>query len=96
MFALAGGASPGRAAGEADHSVSESVSFFVSLWLRGKDDREKVMDKEILVRLDASFEDLVRKFSETGTEFWCAGDLKMLLTEERTAEPGLHCSPKRI
>jgi len=54
------------------------------------------MDKEILVRLDASFEDLVRKFSETGTEFWCAGDLKMLLTEERTAEPGLHCSPKRI
>jgi len=37
------------------------------------------MDKEIVVRLHSSFEDMVRKHSETGTEFWCARDLQMLL-----------------
>lgn len=37
------------------------------------------MDKEIVVRLHASFEDMVRKFPDTGTEFWCARDLQMLL-----------------
>lgn len=37
------------------------------------------MDKEIVVRLHSSFEDMVRKHPETGTEFWCARDLQMLL-----------------
>jgi len=37
------------------------------------------MDKEIIVRLHTSFEDMVRKHPETGTEFWCARDLQMLL-----------------
>jgi DNA-damage-inducible protein D len=37
------------------------------------------MDKEIIVRLHSSFEDMVRKHAETGTEFWCARDLQMLL-----------------
>jgi DNA-damage-inducible protein D len=37
------------------------------------------MDKEIVVRLHASFEDMVQKFPDTGTEFWCARDLQMLL-----------------
>ena len=37
------------------------------------------MDREIVVRLHASFEDLVQKFPNTGTEFWCARDLQMLL-----------------
>lgn len=37
------------------------------------------MDKEIVVRLHSSFEDMVRKHSETGMEFWCARDLQMLL-----------------
>ena len=37
------------------------------------------MDKEIIVRLHSSFEDMVRKHPETGTEFWCARDLQMLL-----------------
>ena len=37
------------------------------------------MDKEIVVRLHASFEDMVRKHPDTGTEFWCARDLQMLL-----------------
>jgi DNA-damage-inducible protein D len=37
------------------------------------------MDKEIVVRLHSSFEDMVRKDSDTGTEFWCARDLQMLL-----------------
>lgn len=37
------------------------------------------MDKEIVVRLHASFEDMVRKHPQTGTEFWCARDLQMLL-----------------
>jgi len=37
------------------------------------------MDKEIVVRLHSSFEDMVRKHPDTGTEFWCARDLQMLL-----------------
>lgn len=37
------------------------------------------MDKEIVVRLHASFEDMVRKDEETGIEFWMARDLQMLL-----------------
>jgi len=37
------------------------------------------MDKEIVVRLHASFEDMVQQFPDTGTEFWCARDLQMLL-----------------
>lgn len=37
------------------------------------------MDKEIVIRLHASFEDMVQKFPNTGTEFWCARDLQMLL-----------------
>jgi len=37
------------------------------------------MDKAVVVRLHASFEDMVRKHPETGTEFWCARDLQVLL-----------------
>ena len=37
------------------------------------------MDKEIVVRLHASFEDMVQQFPDTGTEFWCARDLQILL-----------------
>ena len=37
------------------------------------------MDKEIVVRLHSSFEAMVQKFPQTGTEFWCARDLQMLL-----------------
>lgn len=37
------------------------------------------MDKQIVIRLHASFEDMVRKHVETGVEFWCARDLQMLL-----------------
>ena len=37
------------------------------------------MDKQVVVRLHASFEDMVRKHPETGVEFWCARDLQMLL-----------------
>jgi DNA-damage-inducible protein D len=37
------------------------------------------MDKDIVVRLHTSFEDMVRKYPDTGTEFWCARDLQMLL-----------------
>ena len=37
------------------------------------------MDKEIVVRLHSSFEEMVRKFPDTETEFWCARDLQMLL-----------------
>ncbi|MCX5647697.1 MAG: DNA damage-inducible protein D [Planctomycetota bacterium] len=37
------------------------------------------MDKEIVVRLHTSFEDMVRKHPESGVEFWCARDLQMLL-----------------
>ena len=37
------------------------------------------MDKEIIVRLHSSFEDMVRVDPEAGTEFWCARDLQLLL-----------------
>lgn len=37
------------------------------------------MDKEIVVRLYASFEDMAQKFADTGIEFWCARGLQMLL-----------------
>ena len=37
------------------------------------------MDKEIVVRLHSSFEEMLRKFPDTETEFWCARDLQMLL-----------------
>lgn len=37
------------------------------------------MDKEIVVRLHSSFEEMVRKHPDTGTEFWCARDLQLLL-----------------
>ncbi len=37
------------------------------------------MDREIVVRLHTSFEDMVRQFPESGVEFWCARDLQMLL-----------------
>ncbi|MDY7009275.1 MAG: DNA damage-inducible protein D [Planctomycetota bacterium] len=37
------------------------------------------MDKEIIVRLHSSFEDMIRKHPKTGTEFWCARDLQILL-----------------
>ena len=37
------------------------------------------MDKEIVVRLHTSFEDMVQRHPETKTEFWCARDLQMLL-----------------
>jgi len=37
------------------------------------------MDKEIVVRLHASFEDLVHKDPDTGVEYWCARDLQSLL-----------------
>ena len=37
------------------------------------------MDKELVGRLHTSFEDMVQQFPDTGTEFWCARDLQMLL-----------------
>ncbi len=37
------------------------------------------MDREIVVKLRSSFEAMVRKHLETGTEFWCARDLQTLL-----------------
>ncbi|MBI1827367.1 MAG: DNA damage-inducible protein D [Planctomycetes bacterium] len=37
------------------------------------------MDREIVVRLHSSFEAMVQTHAETGTEFWCARDLQMLL-----------------
>lgn len=37
------------------------------------------MDKELVIRLHARFEDIVRTFPETDTEFWCARDLQELL-----------------
>ncbi len=37
------------------------------------------MDKKVLIRLHKSFEDMVRKFPNTDTEFWCARDLQDLL-----------------
>ena len=37
------------------------------------------MDKELVRRLHALFEDTVRRFPETDTEFWCAHDLQKLM-----------------
>jgi DNA-damage-inducible protein D len=37
------------------------------------------MDKEIVVRLHSSFEDMVRKHPKSGVDYWCARDLQMLL-----------------
>ena len=37
------------------------------------------MDREIVVKLRSSFEAMVQKHVETGTEFWCARDLQLLL-----------------
>lgn len=37
------------------------------------------MDKEIVVRLHSSFEDMVRRHADSGVEYWCARDLQMLL-----------------
>lgn len=37
------------------------------------------MDRQIVVKLRSSFEAMVQKHTETGTEFWCARDLQMLL-----------------
>jgi DNA-damage-inducible protein D len=37
------------------------------------------MDKEMVVRLHSSFEEMVCRHPETGTEFWCARDLQTLL-----------------
>ena len=37
------------------------------------------MDRDIVVRLHSSFEDMVRRDSASGTEFWCARDLQLLL-----------------
>jgi DNA-damage-inducible protein D len=37
------------------------------------------MDKQVVVRLHSSFEEMVRQHAETGVEFWCARDLQMLL-----------------
>ncbi len=37
------------------------------------------MEKKLVVRLHASFEDMLQKDPETGTEFWLARDLQMLL-----------------
>jgi DNA-damage-inducible protein D len=37
------------------------------------------MDKELITRLHAQFEDIVHRFPETDTEYWCARDLQELL-----------------
>lgn len=37
------------------------------------------MDKEIVIKLHSSFEAMVQTHSETGTDFWCARDLQMLM-----------------
>lgn len=37
------------------------------------------MDKEIVIRLHASFEQMARKLPDSDTEYWCARDLQLLL-----------------
>lgn len=37
------------------------------------------MERDLVVKLQASFESMVQNHPETGTEFWCARDLQMLL-----------------
>lgn len=46
---------------------------------RARQKRTGEMDKEIVVRLHSSFEDMVYTDPEAGAEFWCARDLQMLL-----------------
>jgi len=41
--------------------------------------RGQIMDKELVARLHARFEEIVCFVEETGTEFWCARDLQELL-----------------
>jgi len=41
--------------------------------------RSRKMDKELVNRLHAQFESIVRTFPETDTEYWCARDLQELL-----------------
>jgi DNA-damage-inducible protein D len=41
------------------------------------------MDKHVIVRLHSSFEDMMQRDPETGTEFWCARDLLLLLGYSR-------------
>jgi DNA-damage-inducible protein D len=41
------------------------------------------MDREIVVKLRSSFEAMVQKDVESGTEFWCARDLQALLGYSR-------------
>jgi DNA-damage-inducible protein D len=37
------------------------------------------MDKEIVIRLHSSFEQMARRLPDTDTEYWCARDLQLLL-----------------
>lgn len=37
------------------------------------------MERDLVVKLQASFESMVQNHPDTGTEFWCARDLQMLL-----------------
>ncbi len=37
------------------------------------------MDKDLIVRLHSSFEEIAHEFADTGVEFWCARDLQGLL-----------------
>lgn len=37
------------------------------------------MDKDVVGKLHSSFEEMIQQFPDTGTEFWCARDLQMLL-----------------
>ncbi|MBE0534982.1 MAG: DNA damage-inducible protein D [Phycisphaerae bacterium] len=41
--------------------------------------KERGLDKEVVVRLHARFEEIVQQFSDSGIEFWCARDLQVLL-----------------
>jgi len=41
------------------------------------------MNREIVVKLRSSFEAMVQTHTDTGTEFWCARDLQMLLGYSR-------------
>jgi len=60
----------------ADHPAAKAASS-----VQAQDDltRKAHMDKEIVVRLHSSFEEMVRNFPDSGVEFWCARDLQMLL-----------------
>jgi DNA-damage-inducible protein D len=41
--------------------------------------RRMAMDKDLVVRLHSSFEEMVQRHAEDGPEFWCARDLQILL-----------------